>query len=366
MSSTRQRILVSEAGGTLTRNFVSSLKYANEECYFIGVSCNKYDLCLSNANENHLVPSAKNKDFIPILRQIIQEAKPDFFHSQHDLVIKEISRNREKLEKLGVKLFLPSKKTVANCVDKFRTYKIWEKSDITVPKTIDINTYEDLEHAFNILGKKVWLRFREGGGGFGAVPTNDIKFAKIWIDYYNGWGKFTASECLTQQTVTWMSIWKEGELIVGQGRKRLYWLFSDRNLSGVTGITGTGVTVSDAKVDEIALKAIHAIDEKPNGIFSVDLTYDKEGIPNPTEINIGRFFTTHNFFTKAGLNLPEIYLKLAFDEKLPPLKKKINPLPPDLAWIRGMDTEPVLTTLDQINKFEVNLKKRRSQVWKRD
>ena len=50
-------------------------------------------------------------------------------------------------------------------------------------------------------------------------------------------------------------------------------------------------------VDEIALRAITAVDGSPHGIFSVDLTYDDEGVPNPTEINIGRFFTTHLFFT---------------------------------------------------------------------
>ena len=83
----------------------------------------------------------------------------------------------------------------------------------------------------------------------------------------------------------------------------------------------------------------------------VDLTYSNSGYPNLTEINISRFFTTHYFFTKAGLNMPEIYCNIALDGAFPSLEKKINPLPDDLIWIRGMDVEPVLTTLEELKNM---------------
>jgi len=131
----------------------------------------------------------------------------------------------------------------------------------------------------------------------------------------------------------------------------------------VTGLTGTGVTVSDQKVDEIAQAAILAIDKSPNGIFSVDLTYDeKTGIPNPTEINIGRFFTTHYFFTAAGLNMPYIALRCAFDEDIPFVKERLNPLPSGLAWVRGLDFEPVLTKIEDIRYYEKEFNKRLSTL----
>jgi carbamoyl-phosphate synthase large subunit len=151
-------------------------------------------------------------------------------------------------------------------------------------------------------------------------------------------------------------------LIVAQGRRRIYWEFANRTLSGVTGITGAAVTVSDPDVDEIAQKSIHAIDPKPHGIFGVDLTYDHVGVPNPTEINIGRFFTTVLFFTRAKLNMPYILVRLAFDETLPSITRRINPLPPGLVWVRGMDTEPMLTTMKEIEKYENDLKQRRKSL----
>ena len=143
-----------------------------------------------------------------------------------------------------------------------------------------------------------------------------------------------------------------GATIVGQTRRRKSWKFGSRTLSGVTGITGIGETCSDPIVDRVAQDAILVVDAKPHGIFGVDMTYDQEGFPNPTEINIGRFFTTHYFFTEAGLNMPEFYCDLALEGKFPTLERKINPLTDGLVWIRGMDVTPVLTTTEQLEKME--------------
>ena len=221
---------------------------------------------------------------------------------------------------------------------------------------------DDLKSAFDRFGPKIWLRFTSGSAGRGSLPTSDFEEGRLWIEFRKGWGKFTAAECLDEQTVIWQSIWKDGELVVAQGRKRLYWEFASRAPSGVTGITGTGVTVSDPLVDDIALRAIKAIDPSPNGVFGVDLTYDREGVPNPTEINIGRFFTTHQFFTAAGLNMPYIFAQAGLDQPLPFIQRKINPLTPGLAWVRGMDILPVLTTEKHIEQSVWELESRRQKL----
>ena len=214
-----------------------------------------------------------------------------------------------------------------------------------------LNSPDDLRKAFGLLGEKIWIRATEGGGGRGALPTDDYEFARIWVDRFNGWGTFTASKLLSKDTVTWLSIWYRGELVVAQTRKRLSWNFANRTLSGVTGVTRVGQTCSDPAVDSLSLDAIKAVDDQPHGIYGVDITYGHDALPYVTEINISRFFTTHYFFTKAGLNMPEIFCNIALDGNFPSLDKKINPLPDDLLWIRGMDVEPVLTTLDKLKKY---------------
>ena len=186
-----------------------------------------------------------------------------------------------------------------------------------------------------------------------SLPVYDVKSAKNWLDFQekNGsWnGNFTASELLEPETVTWMSLWKDGELVVAQGRKRLYWELAKISPSGVTGATGTGLTYSSEELDDIARRAVLAVDDKPDGLFGVDMAYDKNGVPNPTEINIGRFFTTHEFFTQAGLNMPEMFVKLGYGESVPALEKNTNPLPDGLVWIRGMDFLPVLSDINTVD-----------------
>ena len=249
-------------------------------------------------------------------------------------------------------LFLPAVDTVENCVDKEKSYVIWKAAGVRVPETLLVCSEEDLREAFDRFGARIWLRATEGGGGRGALPAEDFEFARLWIDRFDGWGEFTAAECLMPQTVTWLSIWHKGELIVGQGRRRRSWNFGDRTLSGVTGVTGVGETFSDDEVTRLSLEAIRAIDDAPHGIFAVDMTYGANGLPYVTEINIGRFFTTHYFFTRAGLNMPEIYCALALEGRRPDLIRTINPLPDGLLWIRGMDVEPVLTTVAELDALE--------------
>lgn len=333
------RLLISEAGGALSNGTIESLRAAPEPYYLVGVSGDKYGLQLARTHERHLVPNASDPTFVPVLNQIVEETRCELIISQHDSVVYELSLHRERL---AAPVFLPTHEVIERCQNKYESYVAWERAGLRVPRTILLNTPDDLRAALHELGPKIWIREIRGGFGKGAVPTDSFDFARIWIDYYNGWGRFTAAELLEPDSVTWMSVWKDGELIVAQGRKRLYWKFANRNLSGVTGVTGTGVTISDPLVDDIAQRTIAAIDPRPHGIYSVDLTYDRENVPNPTEINIGRFFTTHRFFTAAGLNLPYMMVKLAFGEPLPPIARRLNPLTPGMLWVREMDSDPVL------------------------
>lgn len=310
------------------------------------------DLFLADIDERHAIPRADAPNYPSTILRLLGRIRPDFVHVQHDFEVRAISALRSEIASLGIKLFLPSHETIENCVNKGKSSAIWEACGIKVPKTILLREESDLRRAFGFLGAKLWIRATEGGGGRGALPTDDFEFARSWIERFRGWGHFTASELLTERSVTWQSIWYEGELVVAQTRRRRSWNFGDRTLSGVTGITGVAETCSDPMIDAIAQEAIAAIDKNPHGIFSVDMTYDQNGLPNPTEINIGRFFTTHYFFTKAGVNFPEIYCNIALEKKFPALRKKLNPLPDGLVWIRGMDVQPVLTTVAELEKLE--------------
>lgn len=353
-----RRVLVTGAGGAPATNFIRSIRRSPEPLYLIGLDVNKYTLQRAETDEKHLMPPVSSPHYPALLRDILARTKPDFLHNQVDQEMLAISAMREDLAASGVRTFLPAHRSLEICRSKLLSYEAWWKVGLKVPGTMLLERPEDLATAFERFGPKLWLREIEGAAGEGSMPTDDPEVALHWVNFRKGWGRFTAAECLEAHSVTWQSVWFEGELMAAQGRKRLYWEFGSRAPSGVTGITGTGVTVSDPVVDEIALQAITAIDPRPHGIFGVDLTYDRDGVPNPTEINCGRFFTTQLFFTAAGLNLPYLYLKLGLGEPVDLPEPRVNPLRPGLAWVRGMDTEPRLVAVDEIESFEADLAQR--------
>jgi len=336
------KIYVGGAGGAPSNNFIRSLRQSSRNYEIVGGSSSPSDLMMADVERGYLVPNANDPGYAERLLGVLRAEQPDLIHVQHDYEVLAISEMREAIEGLGVGTFLPAKQTIRDCVDKYASYVHWARAGVPTPRTIRIDSDADLVRSFAELGPRIWLRATTGGGGRGALPTDDLDFGRMWIQRFSGWGSFTAAECLTPRSITWSSLWLDGDLIVAQTRRRQSWGFADRTLSGVTGVTAVGETDADAAVDEVALGAIRAIDERPNGIFSVDMTLDADGAPQATEINISRFFTTIQFFTAAGLNMPEIYCELALQGRSIWDGPKINPLPTGLLWLRSMDQPPQL------------------------
>jgi hypothetical protein len=349
-----KKILIAGAGGAPSEGVINSLLKSTKKEIIVGMGSEPTDLVLSNAAEKFYIPYANTNQYKESLLKILNDEKPDLVHFQNDLEIFHASLIRDEIHQTGTKTFMPPHEVIDTCVHKYKTYLKCKEAGVKVPKNILINNEDDLKKAFSDLADrdgKIWLRASSiGGGGKGALPTNDFSFAKGWINRYDGWGDFVAAEMLTPDTVTWLSIWYEGELIVAQTRVRKGWTHGNRTVSGVTGVTKVGQTYSNKEVDNISINTIKAVTDKPHGIFGVDMAFDKEGIPNPTEINISRFFTTVLFFTEAGLNMPLIFKDIALYNEFPKFDKKINPLKDGLMWLRGMDTIPKLLTDSQINE----------------
>jgi biotin carboxylase len=351
-----RRILVTGAGGSPATNFVRSLRAAPERVHLIGTDADRFCLLRAETDSRYLVPPARDPSFLKVLNTIIERERVDLVHAQNDTEVAFISEHRDQL---GARVFLPARETVRTCLDKFLSFQRWRAAGLKVPDTVLVRSEDDLKAAFERFGGALWLRATTGAGGRGSLPVRDYDTARSWLDFQQGWGTFTAAELLEPDSVTWMSVWHDGDLVVAQGRRRLYWELSRVSPSGVTGVTGAAVTVADAALDDIATRAVLAVDPHPTGLFGVDLTYDGAGTPNPTEINVGRFFTTHQFFTALGLNLPYIYLKLAFGEPPPPIRRRYNPLEDGMVWIRGVDFEPVLTSLEEIDRHAAVLEELR-------
>ena len=349
------KVFITGAGSAQSNGVINCLLMDDSEPLdIVGLGSDPYDLMLSKAHRKYLMPHSTHQDYKAKLLKVLAAEKPDMIHFQHDKELFVALKFRDEIEATGVKMLVPDYATIDTCVHKYKTWLRFKSAGIKVPENIVINDREDLKRAFRELGGgdgKIWLRSMSiGGGGKGALPTDDFATAEDWIENAKGWGDFIAAELLTPQTVTWLSIWYKGELIVGQGRKRAGWAHAALSPSGVTGVTKVGETFSDPGVDEIAQQACRAVSECPHGIYGVDMAYDKDGVPNPTEINIARFFTTVEFFAHAGLNMPVILKDLCVHGKRPELHRVCNPLKDGLLWLRAMDVAPRLTTEEDMKK----------------
>lgn len=348
------KILITGAGSAQTNGCINCLLMEDKPEEIIGTGSDRYDLMFCNAHKKYLVPHSTSDNYKETLLNVLKKEKPDMLHFQHDVEMAIALKFKDEIETLGVKMFIPDYETIDTCVYKYKSWQKFKKAGIKVPENIVINNQDDLKKAFKELGNedgKIWLRSMDAGnGGKGSLPTNDFEQACDWIERNEGWGDFTAAELLTPNSVTWLAIWHEGELIVAQTRRRNGWAYSRISPSGISGLTKVSETISSPIIDDIAYKCCKAVCDKPHGIYGVDMTYDYNGIPNPTEINISRFFTTIEFFAKAGLNMPVIFKDLCLYNKYPNLDKKLNPLKDGLLWVRTMDERPILTTEEEINK----------------
>jgi carbamoyl-phosphate synthase large subunit len=362
MKLDNKKILLTGCGGPAGVNFLKSVNELSENTKFYGADMNHFHLHLAKPylakDEDSdpcgfIIPRADNPLYIEALKQIIKEHEIDFISPQPDFEVKYISENREKL---GCKTFLPDKEVVKNCQDKLKSAEIWHKADIPSIKPFEIRMAQfngDLDFAFRSLGKGngFWLRANEGAGGRGSTFCRSAKMARHWIMYWLQRGvkwKWMAQEYLPGRNIAWQGIFKDGELIVSQARERLEYIYAYLAPSGITGTPTRAKTINDDAVNEMAMDSILAIDKKPNGIYSVDLKGNKDGVIVPTEINPGRFHTTSFFYAKASktlniprANMPVVFLKTAFDDPIPE-GPQFDILPPDIFWLRHIDCPSIL------------------------
>ena len=331
-------MLLTGAGGAAAIGVTRCLRRAGYAT--VGVDCDPYSLERAEADTHHLVPRCDDPGYVAALNAIIRAEGVDMIHAQNDSEVWMLGAQRTELAAVA---FLPRQGVIEICQNKWLTYLVWRDAGLTVPDTRLARSGADLRR---LPDGEIWLRPLRGAGGRGALRTADRRLALAWLDQQQGWGRYTVAAALTSRSTTWMSLWHQGSLVVAQGRERLSW--AGHSPTGVTGSTGVGMTVTDPDLDRIAEAAIRAVDATPHGLYGVDLTYDQAGVPNPTEINIGRCFTTIEFFMRAGLNLPDAYVRYGLDLPREARAAIYNPLPAGLLWVRGMDAPPRLVTSGRV------------------
>ena len=348
-------VLLLGAGGSAAANVLDALRRADHDYRVVGADADARNLHMSTADERIVVPRADDAAYERAIVAAIEEYGCDIVHPQPDPDTRRIGELRDSLP---ARTFLPAQDVLELAADKFAFAEAMAAAGVAMPEHVD---YEDDLAQVTVATdqllerhERVWVRARRGAGARASLPVSTGRQAAAWISWWSDEkgmtpSDFMASEMLTGREFAYQSVWQDGELVAGQARQRLVYLYGFLAPSGQSSTPQIAKTVSDPAVDDVAQRAIRALDPTPSGVYCVDIKESAGGVPMVTEINAGRFFTTSNFFAAAGLNMPDLAMRCALGER--PARLPSSPLPPELHWIRMVDMGYVLVPGDEIDAW---------------
>src|SRR5918992_1529900 len=336
-----RRILVTGAGGSPAANFVHSIRLAPEPFFVVGTDTSKFHLELAPVDARYLLPRADDPQYLDELNAVVEAEGVELVHPQPEQEVLTLARSRGRV---GAATFLPRAEAIALCQDKAAFAARIAEAGLPAPRFARAESDEELENATAAileLREKAWVRAVRGAGARASLPVTSPEHAVAWVRYWRearglSVSDFMVSEFLPGREFAFQSVWRDGELLTSAARERLEYVFGHLMPSGQSSSPSVARTVHRQDVNELAARAVEAVDERATGVFCVDLKEDEEGRPLVTEINAGRFFTTSNFLAEAGANMPYEYVRLALGES-PNGLARFDAVEPDLYWVRMID-----------------------------
>lgn len=329
-------VLILGAGGAAGINIARALRRDGSfGIYGTDVSASR--LRLPDLDEAFVIPPVSNADRLDVIRRLIYEHKIERVYAQADKEVAWLAAHRSQLPAVA----LPSDKAMSAASDKLNlNHRL--SNHVDVPESHAYGDDFEIEFdALRYLSDKVWVRARRGAGSKAALPVKTACEAKHWIGYWCNNrnlkpSDFMLCEFLPGDEFAHQSVWNNGKLIASVARQRLEYVFAEQMPSGQSSTPSHAVIVHRGDVNTTAERAIHRIDTTPHGVYGVDMKCNAGGVPCVTEINVGRFYTTSDFYAAAGCNLPALLMRGGSDVV------GRDPIPAGREWIRSLDREAVL------------------------
>ena len=107
--------------------------------------------------------------------------------------------------------------------------------------------------------ERVWVRARVGAGARASLPVRTGAQAEAWIRWWIDErdmhaSDFMVSEMLPGREFAYQSVWQDGELVAGQARERVEYLYGHLTPSGQTSTPAVARTVDEPAVDDLAIR----------------------------------------------------------------------------------------------------------------
>ena len=161
------------------------------------------------------------------------------------------------------------------------------QAGLGAPESVRFGSWPDIAtHVEDLLERheRVWVRALHGAGTRAALPVRTPEQAVAWVRWWSeerglAPDQFMAAQMLPGREFAYQSLWQDGELVAGQARERVEYLYGHLTPSGQTSTPTVARTVAEPAVDALALAAIRALDPEPHGVFCVDMKQDADGQP---------------------------------------------------------------------------------------
>ena len=344
-------VLVTGAGSAAAENLMRSLRRGDPALVLLGCSEDRFALRHSAADARYLVPRPGSRAFVRALCGLVEVRDVDLVIPTTDVHVTALSDARSEL---AGKLFLPARRIIDLCRDKYRLTVALRRRGIRAPKTYPITALGRLEGLFARLDNRrpLWCRPRIGTCARGGAAVSSPDQARAWMRIWNEMRglpirSFTLAEYLPGREILCQSLWDRGRLVLTNTFERLSYFGVDNIPSGVTSLSSLAKTVREPGVVDLCRDAVRAVAPRASGVFSIDVKEDGRGRPHITEINAGRFFMAMTAFDQVlehSMALTYVRLALAQTVELDEQYDGVD----DYYMVRDLDTEPAIFHADRL------------------
>ncbi len=339
------RVAITGGGGVTGRAVARSLRmsplFKDSKLIALDIFKNKYALFEGLFDKYIKVPHVDSNEYVKAFLETVAEERPDAV-----LIMTE----KESIFWSNHAHTFPTLNSPFNfsivAIDKSKLYESLKGTGLVPSFHIYNKKNDKLESIITSQFKNqpVWIRSFERGStsGKGAFLANTSEQANAWISINESIENFLVSEVLPGRNFACNLLFKEGTLLQWAIYERLEYFMGQVAPSGITGNISVGKLVNDLQVLNNSKKAIKRIEEKTftraNGIYTVDLKGDKNGIPMITEINL-RHTAATSAFAQAGWNMAEFQL-LAILERFTEIPKADPAFGTNNMLLRDIDGVP--------------------------
>jgi predicted ATP-grasp superfamily ATP-dependent carboligase len=342
-------VLVTGIGGLVARQIALSL-LLDDRFEVVGCDSNPLNAFIyedSGVRSIHIVPPVSSPDYLDALSGICELENIDFLAPTGETEIAVLASERSSLAPSSS---IPHADYVSLFGSKWRTNQALADvaGDPLVPRTVQIETEEDINNAIAQFGVPIWIRASVGQAAETAFPAHDFEGGRAWMTLRNGYGSYIASEYLPGRNLAWTALYDNGELLCSTLHERVQYFNTMAAPSGVTGVASVSRTVHDDGPGPMGNRAVRHIQDLVglplNGIITADMKEDRNGMARITEINPRPTNTLH--LAEAGCNFATHLVDISMARSI--TAPQYNACKPDIYYLRDIDCRPTIIPGDQL------------------